>query len=67
MLLSTHKSLLTFGLGPTIFAQVKKGKGVDHIVGLVTSAWRGSGAESVSKSRGGPKPTDGLSELNGNA
>ncbi len=30
--------------GPTIFAQVKHGKGVDHIVGLILSAWKGSGA-----------------------
>jgi urease accessory protein len=52
-------------IGPTIFAQVKKGKGVDHIVGLITSAWKGSGAEAVSKKRGGPKPTEGLSEPNG--
>jgi urease accessory protein len=52
-------------VGPTIFAQVKKGKGVDHIVGLITSAWKGSGAGAVSETRGGPKPTEGLSELNG--
>jgi len=49
--------------GPTIFAQVKKGKGVDHIVGLIVSAWKGSGAEAVSKERGGPKPTEGLASL----
>jgi urease accessory protein len=46
--------------GPTIFAQVKKGKGVDHIVGFITSAWKGSGAEAVTKERGGPHPTAGL-------
>jgi len=50
--------------GPTIFAQVKKGVGIDHIVGLIKSAWRGSGAEAVSNSRGGPKTTEGLDELN---
>lgn len=49
--------------GPTVFAQVKKGKGVDHIVGLIVSAWRGSGAEAVSKQRGGPHVTEGLDEL----
>ncbi|KAI9737234.1 MAG: hypothetical protein M1818_005766 [Claussenomyces sp. TS43310] len=49
--------------GPTIFAQVKGGVGVDHIVGLILSAWRGSGAAAVSKERGGPKPTEGLGEL----
>lgn len=42
---------------------MKKGVGMDHIVGLIESAWRGSGAEAVSKQRGGPKPTDGLHEL----
>ncbi|KAI9804729.1 MAG: hypothetical protein M1825_001097 [Sarcosagium campestre] len=30
--------------GPTIFAQVKNGKNVDHIVGLLLSAWKSSGA-----------------------
>ncbi|KAI9824580.1 MAG: hypothetical protein M1832_001670 [Thelocarpon impressellum] len=30
--------------GPTIFAQVKHGAGVEHIVGLMLSAWRSSGA-----------------------
>jgi hypothetical protein len=30
--------------GPTIFAQIKNGKGVDHIVDLILSAWRSSGA-----------------------
>jgi len=32
--------------GPTIFAQVKNGKGVDSIVDLVLSAWRASGAST---------------------
>ncbi|KAI9791863.1 MAG: hypothetical protein M1816_003408 [Peltula sp. TS41687] len=30
--------------GPTIFAQVKNGKNVEHIVGLIISAWKSSGA-----------------------
>lgn len=50
--------------GPTVFAQVKKDVGVDHIVNLILSAWRASGAEDVTKSRGGPKPTPGLDALN---
>ncbi|KAF3177137.1 hypothetical protein TWF751_002661 [Orbilia oligospora] len=33
--------------GPTIFAQVKHGVGVDEIAGLILSAWRSSGASSV--------------------
>jgi urease accessory protein len=49
--------------GPTVFAQVKKNVGVDHIVGLIISAWKGSGAEQVSRERSGPKPTPGLGEL----
>lgn len=49
--------------GPTIFCQVKKGKGVEHVANLILSAWRSSGAESVSKARGGPKPTEGLDAL----
>ncbi|KAI9893863.1 MAG: hypothetical protein M1814_005416 [Vezdaea aestivalis] len=34
--------------GPTIFAQVKNGKGVDHIAGLILSAWKSCGAFEVS-------------------
>lgn len=49
--------------GPTVFAQVKGGVGMEHIVGLIESAWRGSGAERISKERGGPKATEGLEEL----
>ncbi|KAI1461154.1 urease accessory protein UreG [Annulohypoxylon moriforme] len=49
--------------GPTVFAQVKKGVGVDHIVNLIISAWKASGAEEVCKARGGPKPTAGLETL----
>ena len=37
--------------GPTIFAEVKNGKGVDNIVGLILSAWKGSGAYEVSLER----------------
>ncbi|KAK3713694.1 hypothetical protein LTR37_008388 [Vermiconidia calcicola] len=33
--------------GPTIFAQVKNGKGVDHIVDLLLSAWRSCGASAA--------------------
>jgi urease accessory protein len=35
--------------GPTIFAQVKNGKGVQHIVELILSAWRSCGAAEVSR------------------
>ena len=35
--------------GPTIFAQVKNGVGVDAIVDLITSAWRSSGANEQRK------------------
>ncbi|KAI4215710.1 MAG: hypothetical protein LQ351_001697 [Letrouitia transgressa] len=37
--------------GPTIFAVVKNGKGVDDIVGLIISAWKSSGAYDVSLER----------------
>jgi len=49
--------------GPTVFAQVKKGVGVDHIVGLIVSAWKACGAEEERKSKGGPRPTKGLEGL----
>jgi len=49
--------------GPTVFAQVKKDVGVNHIVNLILSAWRASGAEEVRKAAGGPSPTPGLEEL----
>ncbi len=49
--------------GPTVFAQVKKDVGVGHIVTLMLSAWRASGAESVTKAHGGPRPTEGLEAL----
>jgi urease accessory protein len=34
--------------GPTIFAQVKNGKGVDEIVDLILSSWRANGASGPS-------------------
>lgn len=40
--------------GPTIFAQVKNGQGVDHIVDLILSAWRSSGASSATGNIAGP-------------
>lgn len=49
--------------GPTVFAQVKKGVGVDHIINLILSAFKASGAEEERKSKGGPKPTEGLETL----
>lgn len=49
--------------GPTIFAQVKGGVGVEHIVNLIVSAWKGSGAEEVVRGNGGPRPTEGVGEL----
>ncbi|KFY82659.1 hypothetical protein V500_10403 [Pseudogymnoascus sp. VKM F-4518 (FW-2643)] len=49
--------------GPTIFAQVKGGKGVDHIVNLILSGWKASGAEAVSRERGGPVATADLAKL----
>ncbi|KAI1381554.1 urease accessory protein UreG [Hypoxylon crocopeplum] len=49
--------------GPTVFAQVKKGVAVDHIINLIISAWKASGAEEVVKATGGPRPTAGLETL----
>lgn len=49
--------------GPTVFARVKSNVGVDHIVNLILSAWRSSGAEAVSKERGGPRATEGIEDL----
>lgn len=49
--------------GPTVFARVKSNVGVDHIVNLILSAWRSSGAEAVSKERGGPRATEGIESL----
>ncbi|KAK5989331.1 putative urease accessory protein ureG-like [Cladobotryum mycophilum] len=49
--------------GPTVFAQVKKDVGVDHIVNLILSAWKASGAEEERRSQGGPRPTEGIEAL----
>lgn len=40
--------------GPTIFAVVKSGKGVDAIVDLILSAWKGSGASQARKTKFDP-------------
>lgn len=45
--------------GPTVFAQVKKGVGVEHIVNLILSAWKASGAEEVRRAAGGPEADRG--------
>ncbi|KAF5866975.1 hypothetical protein ETB97_006819 [Aspergillus alliaceus] len=37
--------------GPTVFAEVKNGKGMQHIINLIISAWKGSGAYEVSLER----------------
>lgn len=37
--------------GPTIFAQVKNGVSVNHIIDLILSAWRGSGASEGSPNK----------------
>ena len=37
--------------GPTVFAEVKNGKGLGHIVGLILSAWKASGAYEASLER----------------
>ncbi|KAL3452099.1 P-loop containing nucleoside triphosphate hydrolase protein [Aspergillus insuetus] len=37
--------------GPTVFAVVKHGKGMDHIVNLILSAWKASGAYELSLQR----------------
>ncbi|KAJ5613126.1 hypothetical protein N7510_006320 [Penicillium lagena] len=37
--------------GPTVFAVVKEGKGLEHIVNLILSAWKGSGAYEESLKR----------------
>ncbi|KAF2107363.1 urease accessory protein ureG [Lophiotrema nucula] len=37
--------------GPTIFAEVKKGRGVDNIVDLILSAWKASGAIQARKDK----------------
>lgn len=37
--------------GPTVFAEVKSGQGVKHVVNLILSAWKASGAYEVSLER----------------
>ncbi|KAF9883563.1 hypothetical protein FE257_003162 [Aspergillus nanangensis] len=37
--------------GPTVFAEVKNGKGMEHIVNLLLSAWKASGAYELSLER----------------
>jgi urease accessory protein len=37
--------------GPTVFAVVKHGKGVEHIVNLIISAWKASGGYETSLER----------------
>ncbi|OGE50219.1 hypothetical protein PENARI_c018G11400 [Penicillium arizonense] len=37
--------------GPTVFAQVKNGKGLANIIDLILSAWKASGAYSLSVNR----------------
>ena len=37
--------------GPVVFAEVKNGKGVRDVLGLLVSAWRGSGAAEVCRER----------------
>ena len=39
--------------GPTIFAEVKNGKNVDHIVNLILSAWKATGADAAYRKRMG--------------
>lgn len=37
--------------GPTVFAEVKNGKGIEYIVDLILSAWKASGAYEISLER----------------
>lgn len=37
--------------GPTVFAEVKNGKGMEHVKNLILSAWKGSGAYEESLER----------------
>jgi urease accessory protein len=37
--------------GPTVFTEVKHGKGVEHIINLILSAWKASGSYEVSLDR----------------
>ncbi|MCJ1465334.1 hypothetical protein MMC07_003952 [Pseudocyphellaria aurata] len=49
--------------GPTIFAEVKNGKGVDHIVGLILSAWKSCGAYETSLERWEKRGRKGSGEV----
>ncbi|PHH82828.1 hypothetical protein CDD82_4700 [Ophiocordyceps australis] len=51
--------------GPTVFAQIKNRLGIEHVINLILSAWKASGAEDVSKARGGPVPTKGYETEDG--
>jgi urease accessory protein len=42
--------------GPTIFAEVKHGRGVEAIVDLIISAWKASGAVQAKKGKGEFRP-----------
>lgn len=46
--MSTNARFTSSEGGPTIFAQVKHGKGVPEIVDLILSSWRASGASGPS-------------------
>jgi urease accessory protein len=35
------------GTGPTVFAQVKNGVGIDEIISLILGEWRASGASNA--------------------
>jgi len=51
--------------GPTVFAEVKNGKNVQHIVQLLLSAWKASGAYEVSLERwkaGAPKNSGSIDD-----
>lgn len=51
--------------GPTVFAEVKNGKGMGAIVDLILSAWKGSGAYEVSLGRwreGAPRGSGNVDE-----
>lgn len=39
------------GNGPTVFAQVKNGVGMDEIVSLILGEWRASGAAKESSEK----------------
>ncbi|KAL9620692.1 MAG: hypothetical protein Q9160_004828 [Pyrenula sp. 1 TL-2023] len=53
--------------GPTIFATIKSGGGVEHICNLILSAWKGSGAydESVERWKNGAVRGSGVQIVGG--